>query len=298
MHIDIVPNRGGTPTILLRRSYREDGKTKKETIANLSELGAEQIAQMRAVLRGDRLLPAAEVMEIVRSLPHGHVLAALGTARRIELDALLPRRGPEKAGEALAMVADGKDPAAENEKAREDAAREPDTVASVLGLFVKRHLEAKNRAPRYIEETKRNFKLHVLPKWKDRDIKTLTRRDVIELLDAVRDAENGRGGPVAANRVLAAVRAMFNFAAKRDIIEANPVSGIDRPTGETARERTLSPDEVQSIWQGAEALGYPFGPFFQIDLVTGQRRTEVARMRWDSLDLEASAMKPRAGAGR
>jgi hypothetical protein len=105
MHIDIVPNRGGTPTILLRRSYREDGKTKKETIANLSELGAEQIAQMRAVLRGDRLLPAAEVMEIVRSLPHGHVLAALGTARRIELDALLPRRGPERKRKlALALI--------------------------------------------------------------------------------------------------------------------------------------------------------------------------------------------------
>ncbi len=59
MHIDIVPNRGSTPTVLLRRSYREDGKTKKQTIANLSELSPEQIEQIRAVLRGDRLLPAS-----------------------------------------------------------------------------------------------------------------------------------------------------------------------------------------------------------------------------------------------
>jgi hypothetical protein len=70
-------NRGGTPTVLLRKSYRENGKTKKQTVANLSELAPEQIEQMRAILRSERLLPAAQAIEIVRSLPHGHVLAAL-----------------------------------------------------------------------------------------------------------------------------------------------------------------------------------------------------------------------------
>jgi hypothetical protein len=105
MHIDIVPNRGGTPTVLLRRSYREDGKTKKQTVANLSELSPEQVEQMRAVLRGERLFPAAQVIEIVRSLPHGHVLAALGMARRIDLEGLLPRRGAERKHRlALALV--------------------------------------------------------------------------------------------------------------------------------------------------------------------------------------------------
>jgi hypothetical protein len=71
MHIDIVPNRGGAPTVLLRKSYRENGKTKKLIVANLSELAPEQIEQMRAVLRGERLLPAAQAIEIVRALPHG-----------------------------------------------------------------------------------------------------------------------------------------------------------------------------------------------------------------------------------
>ncbi|MGH7001540.1 MAG: IS1634 family transposase [Stellaceae bacterium] len=105
MHIDIVPNRGGTPTVLLRRSYREDGKTKKQTVANLSELSAEQVGQMRAVLRGERLFPAAQVIEIVRSLPHGHVLAGLGMARRIDLEGLLPRRGAERKRRlALALI--------------------------------------------------------------------------------------------------------------------------------------------------------------------------------------------------
>jgi hypothetical protein len=72
MHIDIVPNRGGTPTVLLRKSYRERGKTKKQTVANLSELAPDQIEQMRAILRGERLLPATQAIEITRrSAPSG-----------------------------------------------------------------------------------------------------------------------------------------------------------------------------------------------------------------------------------
>lgn len=105
MHIDVVPNRGSPPAILLRQSYRENGKTKKRTLANLSDWPAERIEQLRAVLRGDRLLPASEAIEIVRALPHGHVIAALGTARRIDLDGLLPRRAPQRRRDlALALI--------------------------------------------------------------------------------------------------------------------------------------------------------------------------------------------------
>src|SRR6266853_144687 len=92
MYVAVVPNRGSPPAILLRESYRKAGKTKNRTLANLSRWPAERIAQLRAVLRGDKLLPAAAAVEIVRALPHGHVLAALGTARRIALEAMLARR--------------------------------------------------------------------------------------------------------------------------------------------------------------------------------------------------------------
>src|SRR6185503_9828671 len=95
MYVAVVPNRGSPPAILLRESYREAGKTKNRTLANLSRWPAERIEQLRAVLRGDKLLPAAEAVEIVRALPHGHVLPALGTARRIPLDAVLPPRAPQ-----------------------------------------------------------------------------------------------------------------------------------------------------------------------------------------------------------
>jgi hypothetical protein len=105
MYAAVVPNRGSPPAILLRESYREAGKTKNRTLANLSRWPAERIEQLRAVLRGDRLLPAAEAVEIVRALPHGHVLAALGTARRIALDDVLPRRAPQRRRDlALALI--------------------------------------------------------------------------------------------------------------------------------------------------------------------------------------------------
>jgi hypothetical protein len=104
MYVAVVPNRGSPPAILLRESYREAGKTKNRTLANLSRWPAERIEQLRAVLRGDKL-PAAEAVEIVRARPHGHVLAALGTARRIALDAVLPRRAPQLRRDlALALI--------------------------------------------------------------------------------------------------------------------------------------------------------------------------------------------------
>jgi integrase len=95
-----------------------------------------------------------------------------------------------------------------------------------------------------------------------------------------------RGGPIAANRTLAAVRSLFNFAVRRGIIDATPVSLVQGPGEENRRDRTLTADEIRVVWAAAERLGYPFGSFFQIALITGQRRSEVAGMRWAHLDFD------------
>ncbi len=137
MYVAVIPNRGSPPAILLRESYREGGKTKNRTLKNLSDWPAERIEQLRAVLRGEQLLPATDAVEIVRALPHGHVLAALGTARRIELEALLPRRAPQRRRDlALALiVARLLDPAAKLATARLlDAATASDSLGEMLGL--------------------------------------------------------------------------------------------------------------------------------------------------------------------
>jgi len=137
MYVAVVPNRSSPPAILLRESYSENGKTKKRTLKNLSDWPAERIEQLRAVLRGDELVPRTDALEIVRSLPHGHVLAALGTARRIELDALLPRRAPQRRRDlALALIV-GRllDPAAKLATARMlDSTTASDSLGEMLGL--------------------------------------------------------------------------------------------------------------------------------------------------------------------
>jgi hypothetical protein len=89
---------------LLRRSYREAGKVKKETLANLSHLPEEVIELIRGALRGQRFVPADEALEVVRSLPAGHVEAALAMARRLELPRLLDRAASRQRALCLAMI--------------------------------------------------------------------------------------------------------------------------------------------------------------------------------------------------
>jgi transposase len=89
---------------LLRRSYREGGKVRKETLANLSHLPPEAIELIRGVLRGERYLPAGAAFGIERSLPAGHVQAALAMARRLELSRLLDRSPSRRRQLALALI--------------------------------------------------------------------------------------------------------------------------------------------------------------------------------------------------
>ena len=90
--------------VLLRRSYREEGKVKKETLANLSHLPPETIELVRRSLRGERFLAAAEAFTVERSLPHGHAAAVLAMARRLELARLLDRASSRQRQRALAMI--------------------------------------------------------------------------------------------------------------------------------------------------------------------------------------------------
>ena len=142
MYVTVVPNRGSPPAILLRETYRKAGKVKNRTLANLTRWKPEKIAALRAVLRDEALQPAGNGFEIVRSLPHGHIAAALGIARRLGLDprvksaALMPPGAPRTRLLALALiVARLIDPAAKLATARGlDAATATHSLGTVLGL--------------------------------------------------------------------------------------------------------------------------------------------------------------------
>jgi transposase len=138
MFVTTVPNRGSPPAVLLRESYREGGKVKSRTLANLSAWPDEKVQTLRAALRGDKLVPAgAGGFEIRRSLPHGHVLATLTTARRIGIDGLLPRRAPQRRRDLVLalIIARLLDPAAKLATARMlDPATATHSLGETLGL--------------------------------------------------------------------------------------------------------------------------------------------------------------------
>ena len=91
MYIAVVPNRSSPPAILLRESFREQGKVKNRTLANLSAWSSDRVEALRQVLRGRPLgqpVARAGALDIVRSWPHGHVAAVLGSVRRLDLERL------------------------------------------------------------------------------------------------------------------------------------------------------------------------------------------------------------------
>jgi hypothetical protein len=107
MHVSTTTRRSGDreyTATLLRRSYRQDGKVKKETLANLSHLPPEAIDAIRRVLAGETLVGAGGAFEIERSLPAGHVNAALAMARRLELAKLLDRSPCRERDLCMAMI--------------------------------------------------------------------------------------------------------------------------------------------------------------------------------------------------
>ncbi len=132
MYIEAVPNRDSPPAILLRESYREAGKVKKRTLLNLSDWPHERIAGFKALLKGGTVIPKdQDAITIIRSLPHGHVDAALGTARKIGLDRLLGPDGNRCRDLILALVVSRiLDPGSKLAAAR---ALSPDTATSSLG---------------------------------------------------------------------------------------------------------------------------------------------------------------------
>ncbi|GAC1342472.1 MAG: IS1634 family transposase [Bradyrhizobium sp.] len=135
MYVAIVPNRSSPPAVLLRESYRDGATVKSRTLANLTHWPANQIEALRCVLKGETgLATAAGPVQIERSLPHGHVAAVLGMARKLGLHRLLPSKPTRLADLTLAMiVARVLEPAAKLATARQLS---QDTAAHSLGAVL------------------------------------------------------------------------------------------------------------------------------------------------------------------
>ena len=209
----------------------------------------------------------------------------------------------KRARKAQSAVDDGRDPAGERQLAK---AERTDTVESLAADYMKLHARKFKRSA---DEDQRILDVEVLPQWRTASVRALTRRDVRALVERVAER-----APVMANRVLAVIRKMLNFAVDHDWIDANPAARVAKPTPETTRDRVLTHDEIRRLWRvlshfpttaelpapgrrkARGAQGDPLCPVspwlaaaLKVRLLTAQRGGEVARMRWSDLDLGTPA---------
>jgi integrase len=178
----------------------------------------------------------------------------LGAARKI-------------AGEVMVDAANGKDPAAERK-----AMRGAGTFAELHEKYLEQHAKKKNKSWRQADALVRRY---LLSRWGKLPVKDVTRGDVKALVGRI-DA------PILANQVLAAASAVFSWAEKQEIVERNPVHGVDR--NETrSRERVLSDSEIPPFWSAMDGVDPVRAAALKAVLLLGQRPGEVSHMRIEHL---------------
>ncbi len=185
-----------------------------------------------------------------------------------------------KHAKAKELLTRGDDPGALRVEKRR-AERQAETVQNLVDEYLEKWARPRKRSA---DEDERMLNKDVVPVWGKRKAKSITRRDVILLLDGIME----RGAPIAANRTLAVIRKMFNFAISRDIIDATPVAMVKAPAKENQRDRILSADEIRTFWNGlADA---PMTPAIRLalklELVTAQRKGELVGAALSEFDFD------------
>jgi len=155
--------------------------------------------------------------------------------------------------------------------------RRGESVADLCAEYLERHAKRHKRS---WKEDERIINAEVLPRWRYRPVKQLTRSDVRDAIEEIAER-----APTMANRVLALVRKMLNFAVEREWLEANPATLLKKPGVERSRDRVLTEDEILAVWDAfEEQLSPTMAAAFKVRLLTGQRGGEVLGMEWTRLD--------------
>ena len=186
----------------------------------------------------------------------------------------------QKAPEVLVDMADGSP----------QGQRKADPFKVVLEEWFKKDQE-KNKS---FQQVRIAMYRHALPALGNMPLGSITKRDLNNLIDKIVQD----GSPVAANRVLAFIKRFFSWCRERDILEQSPAETIKPPSSEKIRDRVLTLGEIKSIWIACNQIGYPWGPIFQLLLLTGARLREISEASWNevsiadgTLDLPASRTK-------
>jgi integrase len=184
----------------------------------------------------------------------------------------------KKARGRLSEVDEGADPVEKRRQERMRADGE-DTFANLAEVYLVRHARPNKKASS-VKLDEQAIARDLLPHWGNRKAAEIRRRDVIELLDSIKD----RGSPVAANRVQALISTIFNVGISRDLVDFNPCNQVPKAIKEKSRDRVLTDQELRSLWEVFGKMDPIMGGLFKLRTLTLQRGTEIASMRWDDVD--------------
>ena len=196
--------------------------------------------------------------------------------RAIVLAAFVDQGICPKEKEAAEQAAKAEAARLEQEKARLDHELVFEKMAA---LWLDHYEYEKDRRPSSVTLAKLVVNNHLKPKLTGKPIPHITRADLQAVIDAIPVKQRGMR-----RAVFAYASVLFGWAARRGEIPTNPLSDMAKPEAPKARDRVLSDDELAVLWRGTDKLGEPFGPFFRLLALTGQRRSEVAAINWAELD--------------
>lgn len=150
------------------------------------------------------------------------------------------------------------------------------TLGDVIPDYIEKHAKVHNRDWKRKEAPLAKFTtLH------SKRIDEIKRADVVKACDVIH-----KSAPVSANRALAHLKHLMGWCVERGMIDASPIAGMKPLSKERSRERVLTDEELGALWEVFGDEGYPFGDCMKFLMLSGQRRAEVAEMRWPEIDLE------------
>lgn len=200
-----------------------------------------------------------------------------------------PAEARKLARERLAEMESGIDSGRRKGKAT-SADADPNSFKAVADAYLSDKLRGGGANLKSKSELERKLAKD-LADWHRRPISEIRGRDIRELI-----REKAQQSPVAANRLLSFIKRVFRWAASEEYIDADPAAAVAKPSQEQARKRYLETQEIRWFWRACDAIGDPVGRMFQVALLTGQRRGEVAGMRRSELgELEYKTPDPRTG---
>lgn len=197
----------------------------------------------------------------------------IGSVDRVSL-----KDARETARAWLELAHQGKDPL---ERTKQEEAL---TFGVVMEAFIRRHVRSLRKG----RDMEREIRTELMPRFASRPLTEITRRDIAKMVGEIRD----RGAVFQAHHILGHARTFFNWAIAQEEfgIEVSPCDRMQplRLIGpKRHRTRVLSDDELRAVWKAAEQMAYPMGRVWQLLILTGGRRDEVAGALWPEFDLDA-----------